>query len=322
MIFDAHSDMMEDFVFRRSWGETDIFNRLHLERYQKGNIEGSLFAIFVDPPYNRNEAVRHRTEQIMKAANEEFSVCDSIAVVHNYEEMLRAKEAGKFYVFLGVEGMAAIQDDISWLDRYYEFGARHGMLTWNEANALAAGASSGESYGLTEMGKKVVRAMQEKKMIIDVSHLNDNGFWDISKMAVAPFIASHSNCRALCNAPRNLTDDQLRTIRDCGGVVGLNAYRNFVDADPQKQTVERLAEHAAHMIDIMGIDHVCCGFDFFEFIEKTPGVRMGNDNVKGLEDCSKAPGLFDCFSKMGMSEEDKEKIASQNFNRIIQQVLG
>ena len=158
-------------------------------------------------------------------------------------------------------------------------------------------------------------------MIVDVSHLNEAGFWDIANMASAPFIASHSNCRKLCDVPRNLTDEQLRAIRDVGGVVGLNAYSPFTDADPRKQTVERLAEHAAHMIDIMGIDHVGCGFDFFEFVEK-PGIPAKNENVKGMTDCSETGSLFDCFDRMGMSKEDQKKIARGNFLRVVEAVLG
>lgn len=140
-------------------------------------------------------------------------------------------------------------------------------MTWNEANDLGAGALSGKDYGLTDLGRETVRRMQEKGMLLDVSHLNDAGFWDVVKITKKPFIASHSNSHAMCGVLRNLTDDQLRAIRDINGVVGLNAFNIFIDDDPKNQTVERLAEHAAHMIDVMGIDHVGCGFDFFEFID-------------------------------------------------------
>ena len=318
MIFDAHSDMWEEVLFRRLDGETNVFERLHLERFRKGGIEGSVFNIFVDPPHDANP--RPRTEQIMATAAAEIAESDAFQIVHNYDELLEAKRQGKIYALIGVEGMAAMGTELEWFDRYYDFGVRLGMLTWNEANALGAGASSGETYGLTELGKAVVRKMQEKHMVIDVSHLNDAGFWDIAGMVEGPFIASHSNCRALCPAPRNLTDEQMRAIRDCGGVVGLNAYKFFVDEDPEKQTVERLAQHAAHMIDVMGIDHVGCGFDFFEFIHK-PGKGATNSNVRGLESCGEVPNLFTCFDKMGMSREEQEKIASKNFHRVLRQML-
>ena len=183
------------------------------------------------------------------------------------------------------------------------------------------GALSGKDYGLTDVGKEAVRRMQEKGMLLDVSHLNDNGFWDLVKITQKPFVASHSNSRALCSAPRNLTDDQLRAIRDVNGVVGLNAFNLFIDDDPKNQTVQRLAEHAAHMIDVMGIDHVGCGFDFFEFIDNpdTMGTMTdtGSPCTKGLANCSEIPNLFACFEKMGMSKEEMEKIARLNFQRVV-----
>lgn len=324
MYFDAHSDIWTDVTTRRLRGETNIFRNRHLARLQKGNVEGSIFVIWVDPPHDVDYALR--TRQIMDCARAEIAEAADFRIVHNYEEMMQARRDGIFYVFIGVEGMAYVGQDLSRIDEYYAFGARHAMLTWNEANTLGAGALSGEDYGLTELGKKAARKLQEKKMLLDVSHLNEAGFWDVTKLTVAPFIASHSNCKALCDVPRNLTDDQMRAIRDAGGVVGLNAFNLFIHSDPTKQTVETLAQHAAHMIDVMGIDHVGCGFDFFEFIEdeQTMGsmTSEASPSTIGLEDSSKIPNLFACFERMGMSGEDMEKLARGNFQRIVQQCMA
>ncbi len=199
---------------------------------RKGGVEGSIFVIWVDPPYDVDYV--KRTEQIMAAAKAEIAECQSFRIVHTYDEMMQANADGKIYIFIGIEGMATMGKDLSWIDRYYDFGCRHGILTWNEANDLGAGALSGKDYGLTDVGKEAVRRMQEKGMLLDVSHLNDNGFWDLVKITQKPFVASHSNSRALCSAPRNLTDDQLRAIRDVNGVVGLNAFNLFIDDDPQE----------------------------------------------------------------------------------------
>jgi membrane dipeptidase len=267
-----------------------------------------------------------RTEQIMAAIKAETAECRSFRIVHSYDEMMKANADGKIYIFIGIEGMAAMGKDLTWIDRYYEFGCRHGILTWNEANDLGAGALSGKDYGLTDLGRETVRRMQEKGMLLDVSHLNDAGFWDVVKITKKPFIASHSNSRAMCGVLRNLTDDQLRAIRDINGVVGLNAFNIFIDDDPKNQTVERLAEHAAHMIDVMGIDHVGCGFDFFEFIDNPDTMSTMTDTgspcTKGLENCSKIPNLFACFERMGMSQEDMEKIARLNFQRVVKDTIG
>ena len=231
MYFDAHSDIWCDVTTRRLNGETNVFDRCHLERLRKGGVEGSIFVIWVDPPYDVDYV--KRTEQIMAAIKAETAECRSFRIVHSYDEMMKANADGKIYIFIGIEGMAAMGKDLTWIDRYYEFGCRHGILTWNEANDLGAGALSGKDYGLTDLGRETVRRMQEKGMLLDVSHLNDAGFWDVVKITKKPFIASHSNSRAMCGVLRNLTDDQLRAIRDINGVVGLNAFNIFIDDDPK-----------------------------------------------------------------------------------------
>ncbi|MCI2058664.1 MAG: membrane dipeptidase [Oscillibacter sp.] len=313
MYFDAHSDLWSDVTRRRLLGETDVLRRHHLPRLRQGGVEGSIFVIWIEAPYRTDYAAR--TRQFMECIRAEAAECDEIRIVRSSEEMRRARQDGKIYIFIGLEGLAAMGDDVGKLDWYYDFGARHAMLTWNEVNALGAGAMSGSRDGLTEAGKETVKRLQAKGMLLDVSHLNEAGFWDAAKLAVRPFIASHSNCKALCDVPRNLTDEQLRAIRDAGGVVGLNAYRGFVDTDPEKQTVRRFAEHAAHMIDVMGIDHVGCGFDFVDFLQ---GEDQG---TAVLGDCTGISGLFSLFEEMGMSPQEREKIARGNFLRVIAETV-
>ena len=130
------------------------------------------------------------------------------------------------------------------------------MLTWNEENLLACGAGGNPDRGLTELGREAVRRMQRLNILPDVSHTSDRSFWDIMDLAEGPVIASHSNCRALCDVRRNLTDEQLRAIRDTGGVVGVNVSHDFVHKEPRQQTAAMLARHAAHMAEVMGPEHV------------------------------------------------------------------
>ena len=316
MFFDAHSDIISDITNRRLRGETDIFRQYHAERLRKGGCEGSIWAMWSYAPY------QERLRDMMICAKEEFQQNSEIAVVHNYEEMQEAKAQGKFYVFLGIEGMAAIDRDPAAIDQLYDYGMRHGILSWNEENAMAAGAVSGCDRGLTDLGKEAVRRMQNKGMIVDVSHLNRAGFYDIISMTTAPIIASHSNASALCDVPRNLTDEQLKAIRDVNGVVGLNACHNFVHHEDAKQTVQQLAYHAAHIIDTIGIDHVGCGFDFCEFLEDEDGtLPTGRCNPYGLDDCSDVPNFFACLKDMGMHDDEMEKIAYGNFHRVIRTIL-
>ena len=316
MYFDAHSDIFNDVTVRRLRGETDVFRRRHLDRLRRGGAEGGIFVIWVDPPYDAD--CGKRTHQIMDCIRAESAGNGTLRLVRTCAEMDRARRDGVFYAFVGVEGVAYAGNSLTRIDEYYDFGARHAMLTWNEANALAAGALSGETWGLTAAGRRAVRRLQEKGMLLDVSHLNEAGFWDVSELTAAPFIASHSNARALCDTPRNLTDDQLRAVRDADGVVGLNAYARFIGEAPEEQTVRRLALHAAHMAEVMGVDHVGCGFDFVEFLDDGDAPPR----TAGLADAGEVPNLFTCLAELGMTAEELEKIARLNFQRVLRRTVG
>ena len=323
MFFDAHSDIWTDVTIRRLRGETDVLRQHHLPRLRKGNVEGSIFVIWVDPPYDADPVAR--TRDILSAVRAEIAECDDITIVHNYDEMLAAKEAGKFYVFIGIEGLSAIGTDLSKIDEYYAFGARHAMLTWNEVNPLGTGAKGDPACGLTALGLEACRRIQDKKMLLDVSHLSEKSFWDLVKVATAPICASHSNAKALCGAARNLSDDQLRAIRDLDGVVGLNSFNLFIHDDPAQQTVQNLARHAAHMVDVIGVEHVGCGFDFFEFLpQNTLGSMTAADSPVciGMEDASRIGSLFGELKKLGMSDAELELIARKNFQKLIQKTMA
>jgi len=319
MIFDGHADLLHDVTRRRLAGEKRTLERCHLERLRRGGIEGVTLALWTrsgeEPfwaahPLGRTDA--GRTELMLACAREEFAESPWLAVVRTAAEAEAARAAGKLYAFISVEGMAAVGEDSRWLERYEEFGARMAMFTWNEENALATGAGGDPSKGLTELGRQTLRRMEELHMIVDVSHLNDGGFRDVLRLTHGPVLASHSNCRSLCDVRRNLTDDQLRAIRDTGGVVGVNVYHEFVHADAEKQTVEMLARHAARMMDVMGVEHVACGFDFCEYF------GPGNEGAKGMEDCSQSGNFFACLARMGASERELRMIARENLLRLLE----
>ena len=165
--------------------------------------------------------------------------------------------------------------------------------------------------GLKEKGFEFLAEMERLHIIADVSHLSDKGFWDIANHSTRPFAASHSNCRALCDVRRNLSDDQLRRIRDTGGVVGLNAFHGFVHAEPRQQTARALALHAVHMAEVMGVEHVGCGFDFCEF------MGPGNEGAEGLESAAHIRNLFYWLEKLGMNRQELEMVARGNFLRVL-----
>lgn len=320
MVFDAHSDLLYDVTRRRLLRERRVLEHHHLDRLRRGGVEGLVLAVWASGPretFWKDTAWKDpasnlgRTHQIFACARADLAECPQIRPVHTAAEAEAARAAGQIYAFLAVEGMAAIGGNPAGVDWYYGQGARLGMLTWNETNALAAGAGGDPQAGLTEAGRRAVRRMGELGMVVDVSHLNDGGFWDVMDLAAGPVIASHSNCRALCDVRRNLSDDQLRRIRDTGGVVGLNAFHGFVHAEPRQQTARTLALHAVHMAEVMGVEHVGCGFDFCEF------MGPGNEGAEGLESAAHIRNLFYWLEKLGMNRQELEMIARGNFLRVL-----
>ena len=201
------------------------------------------------------------------------------------------------------------------IDVVYDLGFRHGMLTWNDDNEFAAGVEfSGKDYGLTAQGIAAVHRMEELHMLIDVSHASDQSFRDIMEQTSGPVIASHSNARALCPSPRNLTDDQIRAIAGRGGVIGLNTWKGFICEDENKATVRELAAHARYIADLAGPEHVACGFDFCDYFDE-------NDGTPGIRNAGESQNFIRALADEGFTEKEQQMIAWDNAMRLIRTVL-
>lgn len=323
MIFDGHSDIFSDVRYKREVGETQVLKNHHLERLQKGGIGGACFVIWADT-FNGFDP-KDEMDAIVKALQAEMAETEDFVLVHNRAEVEAAEKAGKFAILLGIEGLAGIGEDLSKIDTLYEVGARHAMLTWNEENALATGVKGSPDRGVTDLGRKAIKKIQDKKMILDVSHLNEKSFWDVINASNGPILASHSNAKALAGAARNLTDDQLKAIRDTNGLVGLNAFNDFISDIREEQDVDHLVNHASYIADKIGVEHLGFGFDFFEFLN-TDFMKSYSDQddslLRGMEDCSKVPVLLEKMRKAGFTEKDLEMISGGNWLNLIQRVMG
>lgn len=323
MIFDAHCDIWTHVARKRLEGEQDIIRKYHLNKFKESDINGGIFVVWVDPPYDKNP--KNRTKQILDKIQEEIKDSnDIVQIINNSEDFDKAKEHNKIAILIGMEGLQAIDDNIDDIEKLYSFGVRHASLTWNEENKLATGAKGNIERGLTEDGAKLVRKMEKLGMVLDVSHANEKTFWDICKVATKPFIASHSNCRSLCDVPRNLTDDQLREIASRNGVVGINSYEEFVSSNLEKRTIEGLVDHIDHMVEVMGINHIGLGFDFAEYMNSETLKHYASTytyGVRGLEDTTKAKNIINALETRGYSKEDIEKICYKNFYRVIKEII-
>ncbi len=234
-----------------------------------------------------------------------------IQMAYSADDLLSNREQGKMSAILTMEDGRAVDGKLANLKRFYDMGFRAISLTWNMSNCFGAPNSTDPGImktGLTEFGKEAVEYMQELGILVDVSHLSEGGFYDVARICKKPFVATHSNSRALCPHSRNLSDDQLRTLGDAGGMAGLNFGPEFLNRDIQckASTAELIAAHARHMADIGGVGCVGLGSDF--------------DGIEGdleISDCSKVCILEDAFEKVGFSNSEIEKIFYQNVIRVM-----
>lgn len=314
-IFDCHSDTMADIRTKRLAGETDVLKNHHIPLYKKGDVGGMLYAIWTDPDLGSHQKTMF---EIVTSAFEEFdNAGDVVGLAYNTRDIDRIIKSGRTAIVLGIEGFDGFNGNLSLIHMMYHLGFRHAMLTWSNDNAFAAGVShTGPGDGITELGKKALTEMEKLGMLVDVSHASEKTFWDICENTTKPLIASHSNAFSLCPAARNLKDDQIKAIAERGGVVGMNSWGAFIDE--KHPTVEKLAEHADYMVNLVGIDHVCCGFDFCGYL----GDESSNENqTPGIRDSGDCQNFIQALEKRGYRTEDLEKIAYKNIFRVFDAVL-
>lgn len=188
---------------------------------------------------------------------------DALVAVRSADDARAAIASGKLGVVKTIENARLFAADPAWIHRCAEDGVCMASLSWNAQGPLASGHDV-EEAGLTPAGREAVRLMEEERMVLDVSHLNDACFAEVARMAQRPFIASHSNARAVCGHPRNLTDAQFCEIRDRGGLVGLNYYSGFLvdEAEGREPTYDDVLAHVEHWLDLGGERVVALGSDF------------------------------------------------------------
>ena len=228
-------------------------NKLHQSGYLLQN-----FALFVHlkevaSPWAEVLALTQLYTQEL-SANE-----DLISPVRTFDDLDQARQAGKIAAVLTVEEGGVCEGDPARLRTLHRLGVRMLTLTWNDENGLAA--PNGKPGGLTDTGRAFLTEMEALSIIPDISHLGDDGFWEVCHRATRPFVASHSNCRALWDHRRNLTDEMIRALADRGGIVGVNFYAHFLGPGNTSRLTE-IVRHLRHMIDVGGLACAALGSDF------------------------------------------------------------
>lgn len=317
VLIDGHTDIPRDIYLKEKTGRVNVFMEDHYRQLKKSGINIIFVNIFTKgfPESSINEAML-QIEKVIRVSEQNKDVV-FIKNKIDLEYVLKTKKMG---LILSLEGFEPLSGHLELLDIYYKLGVRAGMLVWNGANPFACGVDQ-EKGGLTDLGKLSIEKMNELGILIDVSHLNEEGFWDVIRLNKKPTIASHSNARSLFNHKRNLTDKQILAIAKSGGVIGAVSYFSKVDEeniesihreDDETETIHDYIKHIEYLINLVGYDHVAFGFDF--------NMYLGDFGVKGLESAEKIPDVIELLLKRGHKIKDVKKVAGGNWLRMLEYI--
>jgi membrane dipeptidase len=339
-IFDGHNDTIQQIgEGKRSFFRRGARGHVDLPRAHEGGLIGGCFAIFVpdmeddvaemektgfdpsakkkqpSPPLELSYAYNHAMEQLLGLYQIVGDSDGEVAIVRNTSDIRYNMESDIFSIEIHMEGADAIDDNLDSLEWLYMSGLRSIGIVWSRPNHFGSGVpikrtgSPDIGPGLTDLGKALVRTCNEMGILIDLSHLNEAGFWDVANTSTKPLVASHSNANALAPAVRNLTDKQLDAVRDSSGLVGINYHCGFLRKDgfssPADTSLSLIADHLIYIADRYGIDGVALGSDF-------DGAAMPGD----LKDAAGLPRLIDELRTRGFDDESLRKIGYENWLRV------
>ena len=305
-IFDGHCDTILR-CYRKGAGIGKNEGHLDLERMEALGRCAQFFALFWSAGSREKPPTQAFREEYAVFCRELERNSDRVVQCRTAEELGAAWAAGKQAAFLSVEGAELLGCDLAVLEEAHAMGVRAVNLTWNYENALAGSNAQSPEKGLSTEGKIFVKRMQELGMLVDVSHLSDPGFWDVIELADKPIFASHSNARAICPHPRNLTDEQFSAIIKNGGVAGLNMCDEFVGEAP---TIDTLIAHIEHWFGLGGEKHVSLGGDW-------DGISAMPRGMTGYQDLEL---LANRLLRMNYSQERVDGIFYSNLLRVVREV--
>jgi membrane dipeptidase len=343
-ILDGHNDVLLAVYGNGSQQPRSFFARgdqghLDLPRAREGGFAGGFFAVFVPPdpaarrppmwppgddaaeeaelppPVEHAFALRMAMSLTATLFRLEDESRGELRVVRDTAELRACLERGTIAAILHFEGAEAIDPQLNTLEVFYRAGLRSLGLVWSRANAFAEGVpfrfpcTPDTGPGLTPAGRDLVRACNRMGIMVDLSHLNERGFWDVAAISTAPLVATHSNAHALSATPRNLLDSQLDAIRASGGIVGVNFSIGFIREDGRRETdtpLSDLVRHFAYLADRMGVDHVAFGSDF-------DGTKVPDS----VSDATGLPRLVEALREAGFGDDDLRKLAHENWLRVL-----
>lgn len=320
-VFDAHCDtgsvaLREGKDLRENDLHIDFTRGAAFSRYAQ------VFAVYIsretgsfeDMDYSKDQAASvlvPKADALLSFILSEISRnADLVSLCRTPAEIRAANEAGKIAALISVEGAELLGCDVGVLRHAYERGMRIVNLCWNYDNALCGAANGASGGGLTQKGREFVKIMQELGMAVDLSHASEQTFWDVCEIAKKPPFASHSNAKALCANPRNLTDAQFSALVKMGGAAGLNMYPHFL-AENGNASVETIVRHAEHFLSLGGEKTLCLGGDW-------DGVDYLPHGLTGIESCGE---IYEAMLRQNWKEDLVRAIFYENLFDYMERAL-
>ena len=313
LTLDSHCDTPMFFGQDINFATRDQKIKVDLHKMMEGRQDAVVMAAYIPQKERTDEALLAATAKADRLLNgiEEMVAanCTAVDIARTPADLYRLKREGKKAVMLGIENGYAVGKDIRNVERFRNRGVVYMTLCHNGNNDVCGSARyNEENLGVSEFGEQVIREMNRVGMMVDLSHAGERSFYEALEISRCPVVCSHSSCRALCDHPRNLTDEQLQAIARLGGVVQVCLYGGFLRSD-RPATICDAVEHLHHMVNIMGIEHVGIGTDF--------------DGDGGIIGCSDSSELINFTRRLLLerySEEDIQCIWGGNFLRVMEEV--
>lgn len=358
IVVDTHNDILTTAIEKGYSFDQNLKGKTHsdLNRFAKGGIDVQIFSIWCDGSYTKGKGFRRANQQIDTLYAVAKRNPEKMSIVRNSAELMQAVKDHKLAAMICVEGGHMIEDRLDYLDSLYNRGARYLTLTWNNSTSWASSAadeSKGKQpRGLTEFGKQVVQHMNQLGMLVDLSHVGEQTFWDAINTTSQPVIVSHSCAHALCPVSRNLTDEQIKAVGKNGGVIHLNFYSGFLDSSFSKKNRAFRKQHRAEadsliasgkdsitVMDMLAEQYKADAqklrapfnlvFDHLDHIVKLIGADhagLGSDfdgitsTPQKLNDVTDYPLITQELIRRGYTQEQIKNILGGNFIRLLQSV--
>jgi microsomal dipeptidase-like Zn-dependent dipeptidase/anthranilate/para-aminobenzoate synthase component II len=320
LTLDTHCDTPMFFPQGVDFGSRDPRILVDLHKMSEGHQDATIMVCYLPQP-QQDETFSSKVDFDVNGPTEYADlIFDKIeAIVEQNEQYLAIartpadlyanKQQGRKSIMLGIENGLALDGHLERLQHFAQRGIVYMTLCHNGDNDICDSARGNHTHnGISSFGQQVVREMNRLGILVDLSHAGEKSFYDALEMSSQPIVCSHSSCRALCDHPRNLTDDQMRALAAKGGVMQITMYNGFLVKDGEATVLDAL-RHLEHAIEVMGIDHVGIGTDF-----------DGDGGVRGMANSSELLNFTRLLLARGYSEQDIEKIWGGNFLRVMTQV--